>query len=217
MTKRKGHKLSAATKAKISAKLKGKKHPGHKGTHKGHPMSAATRAKISAALKGRHTAGHKGHAMSSATRAKISAALKGKHHAGHPMSAATKAKISAALKGKPHKGHPLSAASRAKISASLLARHGRTTPLHPVNHTPGAKRARTTHHGTKTGAHKQASLHRPAHPKSRTGGRRGLISAHTRRHLKGFLHKGIRHHRHRPVLRRRARAHRVWKRRRRSR
>ncbi len=62
---RRGYHLSAATRAKISAALRGKHHP-----HKGHPMSAATRAKISAALKG--------HPVSASTRAKISRALTGK-------------------------------------------------------------------------------------------------------------------------------------------
>jgi hypothetical protein len=44
-----GHTVSAATRAKISAALKGK-------PHKGHAISAATRAKISAALKKRYAA-----------------------------------------------------------------------------------------------------------------------------------------------------------------
>jgi hypothetical protein len=60
--------MSAATKAKLSRAMKGKKHP-----HKGHPMSAAARAKLSAALKGKH---HKGHAESASTRAKIAAKLR---------------------------------------------------------------------------------------------------------------------------------------------
>lgn len=93
---------------------------------RGHPMTAATRAKISAALRGKHHP-HKGHAISSATRAKISAALKGKPHPhkGHAVSASTRAKISAALRGKhhPHRGHPMTSATRAKISAALRARH----------------------------------------------------------------------------------------------
>jgi hypothetical protein len=46
---RKGHPESTATRAKISAKLKGKAHP-----HKGHAQSAAARAKISAKIKGSH-------------------------------------------------------------------------------------------------------------------------------------------------------------------
>jgi hypothetical protein len=82
----KGHPISASTRRKISAALKGKK-------HKGHPVSAATRAKISAALKGKS---HPGHSPSAATRAKISAALKRATHKAHAMSAATRAKLSAA-------------------------------------------------------------------------------------------------------------------------
>jgi len=47
----KGHRMSAAQKAKISKALKGKKHP-----HKGHSPTAATRAKIGAALRKRDAA-----------------------------------------------------------------------------------------------------------------------------------------------------------------
>ena len=62
--------MSAAARAKLSRKMKGRKHP-----HKGHPMSAATRDKISQALRGRRHK-HRGHPESAATRAKISAKLK---------------------------------------------------------------------------------------------------------------------------------------------
>ncbi|TCO57133.1 NUMOD3 domain-containing DNA-binding protein [Actinocrispum wychmicini] len=127
-----GHRtMSAATKAKIAAALKGKPNP-----HPGRPLSAAARAKISAKLKGKQ---HPGHPLSASARAKISAKLKGKHHPGHPLSAATKAKISAKLKGKHHpgrkgvhhKGHPVTAATRAKISAALKGRKHPHRPAHP--------------------------------------------------------------------------------------
>ena len=49
------------------------------GSHKGHQESAATRARISASLKGKHHP-HRGHAMSAETRAKIGAKLRGRHH-----------------------------------------------------------------------------------------------------------------------------------------
>lgn len=66
--------MTAATRRKISAALRGKKHP-----HRGVRPTAATRARESAAHRGkRHP--HKGHRMSAATRAKISRALKGRHH-----------------------------------------------------------------------------------------------------------------------------------------
>lgn len=81
MAKHKGHPMSASAKAKLSASLRGKKHP-----HKGHPMSAAARAKLSAERRGKPHP-HKGHRLSAATRAKISRALKGRPHphrgAGH--------------------------------------------------------------------------------------------------------------------------------------
>lgn len=66
--------VSPATRAKISAALRGKKHP-----HRGVRPSAAARAHESAAHRGKHHH-HKGHRMSAATRAKISRALKGRHH-----------------------------------------------------------------------------------------------------------------------------------------
>ena len=62
--------MSAATKAKLSKAMKGKRHP-----HKGHPMSAAAREKLSRAMRGRHHK-HKGHKESAATRAKIAAKLR---------------------------------------------------------------------------------------------------------------------------------------------
>lgn len=66
--------VTAATRRKISAALRGKKHP-----HRGVRPTAATRARESAAHRGkRHP--HRGHPMSAATRAKISRALKGRHH-----------------------------------------------------------------------------------------------------------------------------------------
>jgi NUMOD3 motif len=78
--------VSPATRAKIAAALRGKKHP-----HKGHAMSVSARGKIAAALRGRKHPGRKG-----------------VHHKGHPISAQTRAKISAALTGRkhPHRGVP---------------------------------------------------------------------------------------------------------------
>lgn len=44
---------TAAARSKISARLKGRHHPGHKGSHhKGHKLSATTRSKIAARLRG---------------------------------------------------------------------------------------------------------------------------------------------------------------------
>lgn len=102
-----------------------------------HKLSAATRAKISAALRGRPHP-HKGHPLSLATRAKISAALKAKPHVGHPLSAATKAKISAALKARhlarPITAAARSAPAQAKVnsarSAALSARDRMLAKLH---------------------------------------------------------------------------------------
>lgn len=168
---------------------------------RGHPMSAATRAKISAALKGRHHAGHpgthhRGHPMSAATRAKISAALRGKHHPhrGHPMSAQTRAKISAALRGKPHphRGHAMSAATRSKISAALRARHGghaavKRAAHHPAAHHPRKAAGRQSVKATTTRHAAVAEHHLP-------GGKHPHLS------VIGTPQK-VRHHaRHRPAL-----------------
>jgi hypothetical protein len=79
-----GHAVSAATRAKISAALRGKKHP-----HKGHAITAQTRAKIAAAERGKKHP-HKGHAETAATRAKISAALKARHRKAPPTHVARK-------------------------------------------------------------------------------------------------------------------------------
>lgn len=236
MATRKGHPMSAATKAKIAAALKGKHHGGAKkgSHHKGHPLSATARAKISAALKGKHrpkTA--KQLAAARASLAKARAAQKGKPRTAAQLAAARAnlAKARAAEKGRPktakqlaaakanlakaraasaakRRGRPLSASTRAKISASLLRRHGRTVPLRPRGR-PGTHANGLHHalHGHRL--HAGAGRHRYRHS------RKSLISAHTRRNLRGLLHTRTRHHRHRPVLRRTVRAHRVWRRRRR--
>jgi hypothetical protein len=217
---KKGRKVSAATRAKLSAAAKKRK-----GTHhKGHPMSAATKAKISAALKGKH---HAGHHMSAATKAKISAALKGKHHAGHHMSAETRAKISAALRAR-HPGGPkqrvnitgrhLSAAARAKISAALKGRHHTKGTTHPAA-TSGHG---TRHRGVGPVHHVMHGLkfhHVTARTSKRRvhmGSRKSLISSATHHTYKGFVHTKTRHKRYHPVLHRKTRAHRVWHRRRRK-
>jgi hypothetical protein len=109
----KGKPLSAETRVKISAALKGKKRG---------PLSSAAKAKISAALTGRKvsaatkaklSAAMKGRKLSASTKAKIAAANKGRK-----VSAATRAKLSTAMKGR-----KLSAATRAKIAAALRARN----------------------------------------------------------------------------------------------
>ena len=91
--KRRGHHLSAKTRAKIAAK------------RRGHHLKASTRKKISQRLKGRKHP-HKGHKISAATRKKIAAKLKGRHHKGHKLTAAQRKKLSERMKGKkhPHKG-----------------------------------------------------------------------------------------------------------------
>lgn len=89
------------------------------------PMSAATKAKISRALKGRKHP-HKGHRLSAAARAKISAALRGKHHKGHKESAATRAKISAALRRRDAAKAKARSAARAARKATSARKRPRT-------------------------------------------------------------------------------------------
>lgn len=191
-----GRKLSAATKAKISRALKGRKKKKAPHPHKGHPLSAATKAKISKALKGKS---HPGHAVSSATRAKISAALTGKTHAGHPMSAATKAKISAALSNAVHKGHAMSAATRAKLSAEMSARDHALAKAHLTT-------------ATKRSAVKKPQMawrnpvKRSKYRFVTANARHRPVAAVVRR--KRFRHRG-------PNLHTRLRYHRVWRHRRR--
>lgn len=191
-----GHKLSAATKAKISRALKGRKRKKAPHPHKGHPLSAATKAKISAALRGKT---HKGHPVSAATRAKISAALTGKTHKSHPLSQATKAKISAALRNAAHKGHTMSPAARARLSAAMSARDRALAKAH-----------RST-----------ATIRKPKpqlpwkNPVRRS--RYRFVTANARHRPPPALLR-IRRRRHRgPDLHTRVRYHRVWTRRRRRR
>ena len=78
---------------------KGRGHGHHK---KGYHLSAATRAKISAALKGRHHS-HKGHPLSAATKAKISASLKRYDATHHAQVVARAKKAAATRKAKGEK------------------------------------------------------------------------------------------------------------------
>jgi hypothetical protein len=197
--KKAGHKLSAATKAKISRALKGRKRKKAPHPHKGHPLSAATKAKISRALKGKT---HPGHAVSGATRAKISAALKGKPHAGHPLSAATKAKISAALKNATHKSHPMSAATRAKLSAAMSARDRALAKAHLSTRSTAARKVKRPQNPWKNPVRRSQYRFVTANARHRPP------PALVRR--KRFRHRG-------PNLHTRLRYHRVWRPRRRRR
>lgn len=152
MATRKGHPISAATRAKISAALKGR-HP------KGHPVSAATRAKISAKLKGRK--------MSAAARAKLSARMKGRH-----LSAATRAKISAAEKARrrPRKPTTTSKHRTATTGVRRVKRTivGRTAgkaliSAHPRRSLKGLIHTHKRHRRTRIVIHRKARAHRVWH------------------------------------------------------
>ncbi|MEV8324511.1 NUMOD3 domain-containing DNA-binding protein [Kitasatospora sp. NPDC056731] len=139
--------LSVQARAKLSARMRGKKHP-----HKGHRLSAAARAKISARLRGRHP---KGHRLSAIARAKISAKLRGRHHPGHRLSATTRAKIAARLKGRHprHSPHPRRHATRQLRPAVRKAPAGR-------KHGNGLK-ARTHRTGTRHPGARRQGVHHP--------------------------------------------------------
>jgi hypothetical protein len=122
--------LSPATRAKLSAALKGRVRG---------PLSEEQKAKLSAALKGKvrgplseeTKAKLRGRVQSEEEKAKQSAAQKGRvsPNKGVPMSEETKAKISAAQKGRaqkrrvsPPKRNPLSEETKAKLSTAAKAR-----------------------------------------------------------------------------------------------
>jgi len=128
----KGRVQSEEEKAKRSATLKGRnlskehkaKLKGRVAPNKGKPMSEEQRAKSSATQKGRvlseeHKAKLKGKTRSEESRAKLSAALKGR-----VQSEEEKAKRSASNKGlvSPNKGKPMSEEQKMKISEAVKAR-----------------------------------------------------------------------------------------------
>ena len=109
---RKGSKVSAETRRKMSLAKKGKKRSPFSEEHK-LKMSLARKGKpLSEEHKRKMSLAHKGKPVSEETRRKISLARKGK-----PVSAETKSKISLARKGK-----PVSEETRRKMS---LARKGK--------------------------------------------------------------------------------------------
>lgn len=129
----KGMHLSAATRAKISTALKGKK-------HKGHALTASARAKISAALKGKKHP-HKGHAESATTRAKIAAALRAHYAAQNSRGT-----------------HRPRATGGGRVSAKSLANLRRPKASRTVNHAPRMSRANRTHK-FHSGTHRLISSH----------------------------------------------------------
>jgi hypothetical protein len=133
---------------------------------------------------------HRGHAITSETKAKISAAL----HALHPNTV---------HKLVHHTGRHLSAAARAKISVALKGKH------HVKGSRPAARATAHRHGHGAAGERKPLIRNKRIH----ISRRKGLISSATHHSYKGRLKTTTRHHRHRPVLHRKARAHRVWRRR----
>lgn len=178
---------------------------------KGHPISAATRAKISAALKGRHRASAK--PKKPATARGASRVGKPHPHAGHGRGTKTrKPPKTARRKGVRHLRVPKTA--RRKGVRHIKA--PKTTRRKGV-HTTAVKHgsAHATLHHARTGKHGTAALARTAatHRPKRQSHRGALISATPKRHLAGRLKTMTRHHHYRPVIRRKPRAHRVWRRR----
>lgn len=169
---------------------------------RGWHVSAAARKAESARMKGKKHP-HKGHALSGSVRAKISAALKGKRH--------------------PHKGHALTSQTRAKISAALKA-HYKATPRTSSRkpraagggrHAVSAKSLTNLKRSRRTAPVKYA-LARGKHTHKFHSGTHRLISSATFHKRTGLIH-APRKHRHRIVIHRRVRHHRVWHRHRRKR
>lgn len=113
---------SAETRAKLSAKMKGR--PAH---NKGQKMSAETCARMSATKKamGFMPPSTKGRHHSEESKAKMSVAQSGSNNPqyGKHHSEETRAKMSLAQKGRPahNKGKPHSPETRAKIAAGVKA------------------------------------------------------------------------------------------------
>lgn len=165
---------------------------GRGGGHKrGVPLSASAKKKISDALRGKKHP-HKGHAMTAEARAKIAKAEKGKKH--------------------PHKGHPMTSATRAKLSEAAKKRaaaRGRaaSSPRHVSSRHPGTgHRVHGAGRPVKKGLTLKASLrthvfHAGTHRLIHVGARRSRVT---------LIH-APRKHRHRIVIHRHVRAHRVWR------
>jgi hypothetical protein len=169
---------------------------------RGHPMSAAARAKLSARMKGhgwggkRHVGGHKGHKMSAKARENISKALKGKKHShkGHSPSADTRAKIAAALRA--HYAATASrgtarrravAGGRRSVSTTSLKNLRRRQLTGPPSHAPVLKRGQRTHK-FHSGTHRLIMSH-----KYRS--RKGLIHRRRKHRTRIVIHRYVRHHR----------------------
>lgn len=168
---------------------------------RGHPMSPAARAKLSARMKGhgwggkRHVGGHKGHKLSASARAKISKALKGKKHPhkGHSPSADTRAKIAAALRAHyaataPRgTSRPRATVSGRKPSAKSLKNLRHRRAAGPPSHAPVLKRGQRTHK-FHSGTHRLIMSHKYQ-------SRKGLIHRRRKHRTRIVVHRYVRHHR----------------------
>ena len=169
---------------------------------RGHPMSPAARAKLSARMKGhgwggkRHVGGHKGHKLSASARANISKALKGKKHPhkGHSPSADTRAKIAAALRAhyaatatRGTSRRRATAGGRHTVSATSLKNLQRRHPTGRASHAPVLKRGQRTHK-FHAGTHRLIMSH-----KYRS--RKGLIHRRRKHRTRIVVHRYVRHHR----------------------
>jgi len=168
---------------------------------RGHPMSPAARAKLSARMKGhgwggkRHVGGHKGHKLSASAREKISKALKGKKHPhkGHSPTADTRAKIAAALRAhyaataSRGTAHRSVAGGRHPVSTTSLKNLRRQHLTGPPSHAPVLKRGQRTHK-FRTGTHR---LIMSRHYRSR----KGLIHRRRKHRTRIVIHRYVRHHR----------------------
>lgn len=198
----------------------------HGGGHKGHPMSPATKAKISAALKAWHAA-HPGAHKKHATTARGASRVGKPHpHAGHGKGTHTvRTPKTGRRKGVVHVRLPKTA-RRKGVHTARPGRHGtrtaghRHTTRHGVHTVAHHGAAQPKRHGTKHGTKKVAKRHH----KGGTG--KHFTGHHTKRSAfalissgAGYKHSYVgrlraKRKRHSSKIRiRKHRAHRVWRRR----
>lgn len=202
----KGHPLSATTRAKISAALRGKPHP-----HRGHPISAETRAKISAALKGRTRGGrHRKHGKRHyIPHPRVRHPRKPGHHGHRRASPHPRVRHPRTHHSAIHRGsHPRTHRSGTRLPRTHRSSHSHSTlpRKRAGTHHTGRKHPHTGHHLTDATKRKISSSHLgKAHPHKGThhpgikhSTRHPGTSHHGNHRLPGNVqkHQGVRHHHH---------------------
>lgn len=197
----------------------------HVGGHKGHPLSAATKARISAALKAWHAAHPHAHRSKATTARGASRVGKPHQHVGHGKGTHTvRTPKTARRKGVRHPRAPKTS-RRKGVHTTHVGGHGTRHPGHVVrhhgiHHATHHPKSRVRHrHGTRHQQHHPSHHHAAGSGKHFTGRRNkrnafALISSGA-----GYHHSYVgrlrakRHPRSSRIRIRKHRAHRVWRRR----